>query len=101
MSAAADRNLLFGILALQLDFISREQLIAGMQAWVLNKEQPLADLLALAGALSPADRATLEAVVERHLEKHDNCPQQSLAAVHCTGAIKQDLTLLSDPHVDA
>ena len=81
MSAAADRNLLFGILALQLDFISREQLIAGMQTWVLNKEQSLADLLALAGMLSPADRGTLEAVVERHLEKHDHCPRQSLACL--------------------
>jgi hypothetical protein len=28
----ADRNLLFGVLALQMDFITREQLIAAMQA---------------------------------------------------------------------
>ncbi|WP_254506902.1 serine/threonine-protein kinase [Anatilimnocola floriformis] len=101
MSAAADRNLLFGILALQLDFITREQLIAGMQNWVLHKEQPLADLLATAGALSVQDRTTLEAVVERHLEKHGNCPQQSLAAVNCDGTVKQELTLFSDPHIDA
>jgi hypothetical protein len=33
-AANADRNLLFGILALQMDFIRREQLIAGMQAWI-------------------------------------------------------------------
>jgi hypothetical protein len=30
MSSAADRNLLFGILALQMDFVTREQLIAAM-----------------------------------------------------------------------
>jgi hypothetical protein len=36
-AAAADRNLLFGILALQMDFISREALIQGTHAWVLNK----------------------------------------------------------------
>jgi hypothetical protein len=29
-SSSADRNLLFGILALQMNFISREQLIAAM-----------------------------------------------------------------------
>jgi hypothetical protein len=29
--AAADRNLLFGILALQMDFISRDALIAAMR----------------------------------------------------------------------
>ncbi len=33
----ADRNLLFGILALQMDFISRDALIAAMNAWVLDK----------------------------------------------------------------
>jgi hypothetical protein len=32
LSAAADRNLLFGIIALQMDFINRDQLVAGMIA---------------------------------------------------------------------
>jgi hypothetical protein len=41
-ASSADRNLLFGILALQMDFISRDQLVAGMNAWVLDKTQPLA-----------------------------------------------------------
>jgi hypothetical protein len=36
-SAAANRNLLFGILALQMDFIGRDALIAGMNAWVLGR----------------------------------------------------------------
>jgi len=40
MSPSADRNLLFGILALQMDFISREQLISAMHAWVLDKGKP-------------------------------------------------------------
>jgi serine/threonine protein kinase len=34
-SSATDCNLLFGILALQLDFISRDALIQAMNAWVL------------------------------------------------------------------
>ena len=33
----ADRNLLFGILALQMDFISRDALVAAMHAWVFAK----------------------------------------------------------------
>src|SRR5438552_4022178 len=32
--SASDRNLLFGILDLQMDFISRDQLVAAMYAWV-------------------------------------------------------------------
>src|SRR5262249_49755447 len=38
--ADADRNLLFGILALQMDFIGRDALIAAMHAWVLDKAKP-------------------------------------------------------------
>ena len=44
MSPSADRNLLFGILALQMDFISRDAVIAGMHAWVLDKTR-LCDIL--------------------------------------------------------
>ena len=43
---SADRNLLFGILALQLDFIDRNQLIAAMNAWVLDKSRTLGAILA-------------------------------------------------------
>jgi hypothetical protein len=41
----ADRNLLFGILALQMDFIGRDDLIAAMSAWVLDKGKPLGQIL--------------------------------------------------------
>ncbi len=40
-----DRNLLFGILALQMDFISRDALVAAMNAWVLDKGRPLGQFL--------------------------------------------------------
>ena len=41
----SDRNLLFGIVALQLDFVTREQLIGGMTAWATAKDQRLGDVL--------------------------------------------------------
>ena len=41
----ADRNLLFGILAMQMDFITREQLISAMQAWVFDKSKTLGQIL--------------------------------------------------------
>src|SRR5947209_6390450 len=40
-AADTDRHLLFGILAVQMDFIGRDALIAGMHAWVLDKARPL------------------------------------------------------------
>ena len=38
----ADQNLVFGALALQMDFISREALIAATSAWVVDKKKALA-----------------------------------------------------------
>ena len=54
--AAADRNLLYGILALQMDFISRDALIAAMNAWVLDKAQPLGHILVEGAALRADNR---------------------------------------------
>lgn len=45
MPVSADRNLLFGILALQMDFITRDQLVAALHAWVLAKHRPLGEIL--------------------------------------------------------
>jgi len=73
-NAAADRNLLFGILALQMDFISRDQLVAAMNAWVLEKAKPLGQILIEQGALDGDNRAWLDAGVEKHLAKHNNDP---------------------------
>jgi hypothetical protein len=61
----ADRNLLFGILALQMDFISRDALLTAMHAWVLQKRTPLGQLLQAQGALDAEARALLEALLER------------------------------------
>jgi hypothetical protein len=43
--SSADRNLLFGILALQMDFITRDGLIAAMHACVLDKAKPLGQIM--------------------------------------------------------
>jgi len=44
-SAAADRNLLFGTIALQMSVISRDALIAALNAWILNKSTSLSQFL--------------------------------------------------------
>jgi serine/threonine protein kinase len=101
MSPSADRNLLFGILALQMDFITKGQLIAGMQAWVLAKEQPLAEHLAATGALRPEHRLLLEPLVEAHIRQHGNDPQQSLAAISSVGSLPDELAKLQDGQLAA
>jgi serine/threonine protein kinase/Tfp pilus assembly protein PilF len=99
--AAADRNLLFGIIALQMDFISRDALIAAMNAWVLNKATPLSQILMDQGALSASRRSMLEPVVEEHIKVHDGDPEKSLAAVGPVGSVRKRLSLIADPDLQA
>jgi eukaryotic-like serine/threonine-protein kinase len=101
MSGAADRNLLLGIIALQMDFISRDDLIAAMNAWVLNKTTALSRILRDQGALTESRRSLLDALVEEHIKLHDNDPQKSLAAISSLGSICAHLSLIADPDVQA
>jgi serine/threonine-protein kinase len=86
-----DRNLLFGILALQMDFITRDALVNGMNAWVLEKHRPLGEILVERNNLDPNDRALLDPMVDRHIAKHDNDPAASLAALSSLDNITVDL----------
>jgi serine/threonine-protein kinase len=99
--AAADRNLLFGILALQMDFISRDALIAAMNAWVLDKAQPLGHILVEGAALRADNRDLLEALVQRHLEMHGHDAEKSLAALSSLGSARQDLAQIADADLHA
>src|SRR5262245_43557661 len=81
MSASADRNLLYGILAPQMDFVTRDQLIEAMHAWVLQKQTPLGEILRHRGALEDDTAQLLERLVDRHVEQHGQDPRRSLAAL--------------------
>jgi serine/threonine protein kinase/Flp pilus assembly protein TadD len=99
--ARADYNLLFGILALQMDFVPRDGLIAAMNAWVLDKGKLLSQILRETGHLGEDEHALLEALVHKHLQKHRDDPEQSLAAVSSIGALRDDLRQIADSEVKA
>jgi serine/threonine protein kinase len=98
---AADRNLLFGILALQMDFISRGALITAMNAWVIEKTKPLGHVLLDQQALHTDAHQLLEALVQKHLELHGNDPEKSLAALSSLGSVRKDLEQIADAGVQA
>jgi PAS domain S-box-containing protein len=77
----ADRNLLFGVLALQADLIDRGQFVEACTLWGARKTVPLADLLVERGWLLPGDRAHVDYLVERKLQKHGGDVTASLATV--------------------
>ena len=64
----ADRNLLFGLLALQNGLIDQAQLVAAFQAWMLDKDTSLANYLENRGDLNGPRRMLLEALAQFHLE---------------------------------
>jgi eukaryotic-like serine/threonine-protein kinase len=97
----ADRNLLFGILALQMDFISRDALIAAMGAWVLEKAKGLGQILLAQGALVPERLALLEALVAEHVKVHHNDPQQSLASLSSVSSVREELASVADDDLQA
>jgi serine/threonine protein kinase len=95
--AGSDRNLLFGILAVQMDFIDREALIQGMNAWVLDKAKMLGQILLEQGALRHDTHALLEALVEKHLEMHGQDAEKSLASLSSLGSVRKELQQIADP----
>jgi hypothetical protein len=97
----ADRNLLFGILALQMDFINRDALIVAMNAWVLDKTKPIGRILLDQAALRSDTHALLEAMVQKHLELHGGDAEKSLAAVGSVDSVRQALKQIVDADLHA
>jgi tRNA A-37 threonylcarbamoyl transferase component Bud32 len=80
-SADTARNLLFGILALQNEFITRDDLLAAFAAWVADRSRGLGERLRARGALDGGRHNLLGALVEEHLKLHGGDPGRSLAAL--------------------
>jgi tetratricopeptide (TPR) repeat protein/tRNA A-37 threonylcarbamoyl transferase component Bud32 len=78
---AADRNMLFGIVALQMELITRDALITAMGAWALEKHRPIGEILVEQGALDPVDRSDLEPMIDRRIAREGGDPAKSLAGL--------------------
>ena len=98
---AADRNLLFGLLALQNGLINQGQLVAAFQAWTLDKARALADHLVGRGDLDADDRSVVDALVAHHLKKSGGDVEKSLAALPTGRSTRAKLAGLGDPQIDA
>jgi serine/threonine-protein kinase len=99
-AVAADRNLLFGLLALQNGLINQAQLVAAFQAWTLDKARALADHLVASGHLDPAHRPLLEGLAAAHLARHGGDAEKSLAALPAGRSTRESLARIGDPDLD-
>ena len=93
------RNLLFGLLALQNNFIDRDALLAAFNAWIADRSRGLGAMLLDRGALSPSRHMLLEALVEEHIRLHGDDPEQSLAVLSSIGSVRDDLSRVADPDI--
>ena len=97
---ASDRNLLFGLLALQNGLINQVQLVAAFQAWTLDRPRALADHFIALGHLNAAQRAVVEAMADLHVAKHGDI-ERSLAAVSAGRSTRESLAQIGDAQIHA
>jgi hypothetical protein len=93
-----DRNLLFGVLALQADLLTPARFAEACSAWAGRKNAPLADLLVERGWLTLADRDDVEKLLRRKLAKHGGDAKASLGEV-TTDPVRQSLAGVQDADV--
>ena len=102
-----DRNLLFGILALQRKYITRDALLAAMRKWTEEKSKGMAQILREQHAITENNHAVLEEVVDNHIAQHGHDTAKSLRSVvwpddsAAAGSLKQELEKIADPEVQA
>ena len=97
----ADQNLLFGFIALQNGLLSREDLIAATSVWLQDKSQPLDQVLLDRGLLTEDDHQLVLPMVRRHLAKHDDDAEKSLAAIDAVSSVREELRRLGDDDLEA
>ncbi len=100
-AADAAQSLLFGLLALQNNFIDRDTLLAGFNAWVADKSQSLGQILLDRGALTPARHAVLLTLVQEHLQQHGFDPERSLSVLSIVPSVRDDLEDIPDLDLQA
>ena len=93
-----DRNLLFGVLAFQDEYIDLAQLAAICRAWVTDKSRSIPQLLVERQWLSEQGRDELERKVERKLKRFVGDVHATLGAV-ADGAVRDVLKQVHDPDI--
>ena len=89
--------MLFGTLAMQLHFVTRDQLIAATSEWTLDKSRPLRGVFLAKGILTEQESQVIDGVVRKHLEKNGNDIRKSLQSIEGYEDIRATLSHLDPP----
>ncbi len=96
-----NRNLLFAIMAVQMDFVPRDAIVSAVLAWTEDKDIPLGQLLADRGELSTVRRNLLDQLLDEHIKAHSNDAARSLQALSSTDGVANLLTRVPDAQFQA
>jgi serine/threonine-protein kinase len=91
-----DRNLLFGVLAVQMRLVSGEALMSALRAWVVDGYTSLDRILVERGTLAEEDRILLEPLVGKQLEQQRDDAERSLAQLSSDSWIKPESPPIAD-----
>ncbi len=92
----AERNLLLGMIALQMELVSQESLIRAFQAWTVAKDRKVEDLLLEQGLIKPDGHEFLVAISAKFLAMHANDVEQSLASLSSVSSLREKLADVDD-----
>lgn len=106
-----DRNLLFGVLAVQLGKVTSNRLMQAAAAWAIDPATPLDARLVEQGALNAADRELIDRLVSEAIRAHSGDakatlatfggPEQVVKTFGGTVAITKDGVKPAEPSSDA
>ena len=76
MNAPFDRDLLFGIIAFEKDFISRDTLVAATNEWLADQSKPISQILLAKKVLDQEQAVLLTTLVQKRLKIIGHEPTQ-------------------------
>ncbi len=89
-------------IALQLNFVTCDQLVEGMNKWVLDKTKALGELFVASGAMDADQFKLLDALVDKHVEKHNGDVGQGLQQLSSVDTnVTQILSQINDSELEA
>lgn len=100
-STFSDRDLLYGILAVQMCLVDRSQLVQAIQQCVSNGDKSLGQALVEGGVLAAKAKPALDRAVEEHLAQHSHDAAKSLATLSGVDSLEDELRTIGSADVNA
>jgi tRNA A-37 threonylcarbamoyl transferase component Bud32 len=98
---AADRSLLFGLLALQMGFVTRDSLLQALQTWAADKSRSVRDVFVQQRSMPPGPATLIDDLVHAQFAQHQHRPPKWLRDLSVLVIVRKDLAGIDDPEIRA